>query len=34
MDFSDTLILVNMAGLVVLALIGWTQIKAAKQQVL
>ena len=34
MEFSDTLILVNMAGLIALGIYGWIQIRAAKQEVL
>ena len=34
MEFSDTLILVNMAGLIALVIYGWSQIRAAKQEVL
>lgn len=34
MTFSDTLILVNMAGLIALGIYGWIQIRAAKQEVL
>lgn len=34
MEFSDTLILVNMAGLIALGIYGRIQIRAAKQEVL
>ncbi|MEX2615198.1 MAG: hypothetical protein WD767_03790 [Alphaproteobacteria bacterium] len=34
MAFSDTLILVNMAGLIALGVYFWIQIRAAKQEVL
>ena len=34
MEFSDMLIIVNLAGLMILGFVGWTQIKAAKMQIL
>ena len=34
MELGETLAVVNLAGLVIVAFIGWTGIKAAKQQIL
>jgi septal ring factor EnvC (AmiA/AmiB activator) len=34
MEFGDTLAIVNLAGLIIVAFIGWTGLKAAKQQLM
>ena len=34
MEFGETLALVNLGGLIIVAFVAWTSIKAAKQQVL